>query len=185
MNRHTPQSLTRILLLFLVVAALTAAWSAVALASEAPDEGLSSPDAAPNPPPISIEVASSNSIALLWESVDQTFMTTAFQVWRSADAPYFDPAIGEGAMIDQYTFPGSMYGVGTAFSYVDDGSCGYFMLAGSPEPLQPCTPQTPTVTVLGDVAHNYFWVLRAGNSDNEFDFANRVGEFDYALVKGG
>jgi len=26
--------------------------------------------------------------------------------------------------------------------------------------------------------------VRAGNSNGEFDFANRVGEFDFALVPG-
>jgi hypothetical protein len=140
------------------------------------------PAAAPEAPEIRIEKASSNSIALLWDHPGEE--TTAYQVWRSEN-PYFDPNIGQGAKIDEYAFPG-VYGQGTAFRYVDNGSCGYFLVGTPPseQQPQPCTSQNPTVTVLGDVAHNYFWAVRGGNTAGEFDFANRVGEFDYRLVPG-
>lgn len=154
----------------------------VALAGEAPGEAdLAGPQAAPNPPFISIQRAGPSSIALLWEHGDQT--TTAYQVWRSTD-PYFDPNMGQGVKIDDYTFPGSLYGLGTEFRYVDDGVCGkYTAPASAPNTCR--FSQNPPVTVIGDVAHNYFWAVRAGNSGDEFDFANRVGEFDFALVAGG
>ncbi len=169
----------------LALLALTLALAATgipgALASEAPGRDALGPDAAPNPPPISIETASSSSIALLWEHTDQT--ATVYQVWRS-ESPYFDPNVGQGTKVDEYTFPSGLYGLGAEFRYIDNGSCGYFLVGMPPQQPKTCTPQSPAVTVLGDVAHNYFWVLRAGNSGGEFDFANRVGEFDYRLVKG-
>lgn len=171
----------RILILFLIGLALVAAGSQAALAREAPgNDGLAGPNAAPNPPEIIIQKNSSSSIALLWEHSDQT--ATTYQIWRSEN-PYFDPNLGQGLKIDEYLFPSGLYGLNTAFRYVDDGSCGYY----TAPPSAPTTcryPQNPTVIVLGDVNHNYFWALRAGNSGGEFDFAKRVGEFDFALVKG-
>lgn len=181
--QHQPVGPFRVLLPLLLAIILLAAGGAVAWATEDPGrEALAGPDAAPNPPPISIEAASSSSIALLWEHIDQT--ATTYQVWRS-EAPYFNPNAGQGTLIDAYIFSSGVYGLGTAFQYVDNGICGYFLVGTPPQQPKPCTAQSPTVTVRGDVAHNYFWVLRAGNGGGEFDFENRVGEFDYRLVKGG
>lgn len=150
-------------------------------AREVPDmDGLAGPHAAPNPPEISIQKNTASSIALHWEHSDQT--TTTFQVWRSEN-PYFNPNIGQGVKIDEYSFPSGLYGLGVGFRYVDDGVCGYYT-APSSAPSTCRFPQSPTVTVLGDPGHNYFWAVRAGNSSGEFDFANRVGEFDFMLVKG-
>lgn len=182
MTEHATMRLKNALFAFVLSVALIAAGSGSARAGEAPGgDGLAGPDAAPNPPAISIEKASSASIALLWEHTDQT--ATVYQVWRSA-APYFNPNAGQGTKIDEYTFSSGLYGLGTEFRYVDNGSCGYFQVGIPPQQPKPCAAQNPTVTVLGDVAHNYFWVVRAGNSGGEFDFDNRVGEFDFGLVKG-
>lgn len=137
-----------------------------------------SPQAAPNPPDVSIG-HSGSSINLSWEHPDVSL--TLYQIWRS-EAPYFDPDQNEGALLDSLSFQSSVYGEWTPFGYVDDGACGYFVISDAPQ--LPCTPQAPTVTVVGDVAHNYFWVVRVGNDSDDFAISNRVGEFDYALVKG-
>jgi len=42
----------------------------------------------------------------------------------------------------------------------------------------------PAVEVIGDVAHQYFWVVRGANDNGVSDNSNRVGEFDFALVPG-
>ncbi len=136
------------------------------------------PKAAPNPPYIGISRAGS-AVDLSWQHPDRTL--TQYQVWRS-EAPYFEPAQGQGTQIDSYSYLQSVYGEGAPFSYVDDGSCGYFVAGG--QPLLPCAPQAPTTTVIGDPAHNYFWVVRGGNSSNEFADSNHVGVFNYALIKG-
>ncbi len=155
--------------------------SAAAQAKEPPgDQDLAGPQAAPNPPEISIQKNTTSSIALLWEHSDQT--TTTYQVWRSTN-PYFNPNLGQGVKIDEYSFLSGLYGLGVGFRYVDNGVCGYYT-APSSAPSTCRFPQSPTVTVLGDVTQNYFWAVRAGNSGSEFDFANRVGEFDFALVPG-
>ncbi len=182
MTKPCPTHRTRTPILFLLAVALAVTGATAAFASEPPGgEGLAGPDSAPNPPSISIEVASSSSIALLWEHTDQA--ATVYQVWRS-EAPYFNPNAGQGTLIDAYTFPSALYGQGVSFRYVDNGICGVYTQPSS-APTTCRYPQSPTVTVRGDVAHNYVWVLRAGNSAGEFDFDNRVGEFDYRLVKGG
>lgn len=177
-----PTQRTSALIPLLLAAALAVTGATAAFASEPPGgEGLAGPDSAPNPPSISIAAASSSSIALLWEHTDQT--ATVYQVWRS-EAPYFNPNAGQGTLIDAYTFPISLYGQGVPFRYVDNGICGVYTQPSS-APTTCRYPQSPTVTVRGDVSHNYVWVLRAGNSAGEFDFDNRVGEFDFGLVKGG
>jgi hypothetical protein len=180
MKSHTTLVPARTLILVLLIVVMVAG-STAAFADEAPGgDALAGPAAAPNPPQISIEKASS-SIALLWQHTDYP-RTTAYQVWRSED-PLFDPNAGQGVKIDEYTFPGTLYGQGTDFRYVDNGSCGKYT-APSSAPNTCRYPQSPTVTVLGDVAHNYFWAVRAGNTDGEYDFDNRVGEFDFRLVPG-
>ena len=136
------------------------------------------PNAVPNAPFVSISSPASGTINLAWQHPDRTL--TQYEVWRS-EAPYFVPAQNQGTKIGNHTFSSSAYGEGVAFSYVDNGSCGYFVAAGTP---LACQSQAPTVTVTGDVLHNYFWVVRGGNSGSQFADSNRVGEFDYPLVKG-
>ena len=41
------------------------------------------------------------------------------------------------------------------------------------------------VQVIGDLANNYFWAVQARAGDGVSGVINYVGEFDYALVKGG
>lgn len=137
------------------------------------------PTSAPNPP--DVKIARQGSAAVLtWQHPDSTVAT--YQIWRSQN-PYFDPNAGEGTLIDSYSFSLGPYGTFTVFNYLDNGSCGYY-LAPLSAPKTCRYPQTPTVTAIGDVSHNYFWAVRAGNSAGEFDFGNRVGEFDFALVPG-
>ncbi len=132
--------------------------------------------AAPNPPYIGI-TAATGAVNLSWQHPDRTL--TQYQARRSEE-PYFVP--DQGQLVGSYSYSPNIYGEGTPFNFVDDGACGYFMVNNTP--LTPCTPQSPTTTVIGDPAHNYFWVVRAGNSANEFADSNRVGAFNYALVKG-
>ena len=151
----------------------------VAQAREAPLIEPADPDAAPNPPQVYIS-RSGSAIQMDWEHIDQT--TTIYQVWRSED-PAFDPHAGQGTLIDSYSFSKGLFGLGSPFTFVDNGICGTYTW---PTFMGGCRyPQNPRVTVTGDVAHNYFWVVMAGNDANELDFANRVGEFDFALVKAG
>lgn len=164
------------LIILLAIGLLVA--GGIAQAREAPPPDLVGPDAAPNPPYISIS-RGATTIQLDWEHADQT--TSIYQVWRSEN-PYFDPNAGQGALIDNYAFDKDLFGLGSPFTFVDNGICGTYT---QPAFMGGCRyPQNPTVTVVGDAAHNYFWVVMAGNDANELDFANRVGEFDFALVKG-
>ncbi len=41
------------------------------------------------------------------------------------------------------------------------------------------------VQVIGDVNHNYFWAVQARAGGSVSGVINYVGEFDFALVKGG
>jgi hypothetical protein len=134
------------------------------------------PGAAPNPPYIAISRSGSNAARLDWDHPDASL--TSYEVWR-AEQPYFDPAQGQGSKIGSYSFSEGIYAEFAPFSYVDNGSCGYFIAAGQ---QLPCAPQNPAATVVGDPLHQYFWVVRAGNS--EYADSNRVGEFDFSLEKG-
>jgi hypothetical protein len=135
------------------------------------------PKAAPNPPYISISAAGS-AANLSWQHPDRTL--TQYQAWRS-EAPYFAPIPSEGVQLGSYSFLQTIYGEGAPFGYVDNGACGYFVAGGT---SQPCTAQSTSAMVIGDPAHNYFWMVRGGNSSNEFADSNRVGVFNYALTKG-
>ncbi len=179
MNRHTHHRLGRGLMLLVLIVTLLAAGSSLAWASEEPgnDSRFAGPDAVWDAPFIFITKQSSSSIKLSW--LHSATAITLYQVWRS-EAPYFVPPAA-GTMIDSVTFPSGPYGLDTPFAYVDNGACGYFIVNGAP---QTCKPQSPPVTVLGDVDHNYFWVVRAGDPTPDYEYNNRVGEFDFALVPG-
>ncbi len=182
MNRPSTRIMPWGLIVLVLVVTLIAAGGSAAWASEEPgssDSRAAGPNAAWDPPHISIAKYSSTSIELSWAHPDTAI--TLYQAWRAVNDPYFDPNASEGTKIDQYSFPTGLYSRDTPFEYVDNGTCGYFVAGGA---QQTCTPQTPNVTVLGDVAHNYFWVVRAGDNIPEYDYDNRVGEFDFTLVPG-
>ena len=103
-----------------------------------------------------------NQVRLSWlhQAANQTY-----QVWRSADLPYFDPGAGQGAWVAAVAADGAAHD--QELVYLDDGA----------------TP-LPAVEVIGDVAHQYFWVVRGANDNGVSDNSNRVGEFDFALVPG-
>jgi hypothetical protein len=138
---------------------------------------LAGPDSAPNPPEIFIGRQGS-AIQLDWDHSDAP--TVKYEVWRS-QSPYLTAA-APAIRIGTYYFSQGVYGVGTPFSYVDNGSCGYFIAGGQ---NITCQTQNPSVTVVGDVLHNYFWIVSAGNANSEFAHLNTVGEFDFTLVRGG
>ena len=128
-----------------------------------PDE----PAAAPEPPYIFI-MRSGSSAKLSWEHVLES---DYYEVWRSDGLPYFDPAASQGNRIAD--LPAGAYGAGSIVEYPDDG-IDRFAADGTVGP----------VTVIGDPAHNYFWVVRGRNGDGASEPSNRVGEFDFAVVKG-
>jgi hypothetical protein len=134
------------------------------------------PDAAPNPPYIIISPSGSNAVRLEWSHPEASL--TSYEVWRS-ESPYFDQAIGPAAKIGAYQFAQGVYGENVAFEYLDDGFCSCFAVAGQ---SLPCAVQNPSVTVIGDVDHQYYWLVRASNG--VFADSNRVGEFDFPLVRG-
>ncbi len=138
--------------------------------------GAVQPNAAPNPPYISISRYSTNAVRLDWGHPDTSL--TSYEVWRS-ELPYFTPSVDASAKVGSYAFSQGIYGEYAPFSYIDNGSCGYFIAAGQ---QLPCSPQNPSVTVIGDVSHQYYWLVRASNGEHAD--SNRVGEFDFALVKG-
>lgn len=126
------------------------------------------PSSAPEPPFISITRAGANA-KLNWEHVLES---QNYEVWRSDGLPYFDPAASQGNRIAD--LPAGAYGAGSIVEYIDDGIDRY-AADGTVGP----------VTVIGDDAHNYFWVVRGRNGDGASEPSNRVGEFDFAVVQGG
>lgn len=136
------------------------------------------PKAAPNPASIVISRSGSNAVRLDWGHPDTSL--TSYEVWRS-EAPYLVPGASASAKIGSYAFSEGIYGEYAPFSYIDNGSCGYFIAAGQQLPCS--VAQNPPATVIGDVDHQYYWLVRASNGENAD--SNSVGEFDYALVKGG
>lgn len=136
----------------------------------------SAPRAAPNPPYVSLR-ASGASAVLDWIHPDTTL--TSYETWR-CEQPYCDPGTGEGVKLGSYAFSEGIYGDFSTFSYIDNGSCGYFV---ADDQNLACAPQNPPATVIGDADHQYYWIVRACNG--EFADSNRVGEFDFLLVRGG
>jgi hypothetical protein len=136
----------------------------------------SGPEAAPNPAYITIGRSGSNAIRLDWDHPDASL--TSYEVWRS-ELPYFSPGNDPSVRIGSYAFSPGIYGEYAPFNYTDNGTCGYFTAAGQ---QLPCLAQNPPVIVVGDAAHQYYWLVRAGNG--EYADSNSVGEFDFALVAG-
>jgi hypothetical protein len=127
-----------------------------------------SPWAAPDPPDVAIKrVAGTNNVELSWLHVLEA---NYYDVWRGT-APYFNPP-GQGNKIKEIN--AAPYGQGQTVRYTDTGADNY-----------PGDGTIPTVQVIGDVATNYFWVVRSRNTGGEIsDNSNRVGEFDFRLAAG-
>ena len=97
-----------------------------------------------------------------------------YDVWRGT-APYFEPA--QDARNQIAHFSGEPFAMAGEVSYLDEGVDGYS--SGLDD------PRLDDVQVIGDVSANYFWVVRRRSGESESGNSNRVGEFDYALVRTG
>lgn len=114
----------------------------------------------PTPPAVGI-APGDDSVVLSWPHASDAVQ---YEIWRDTE-PYFDPAEGEGKQVT--TVDAGFISGGTPFTFNDDGT------------LPP-----PPVQIYGDPDINYFWVLRARNSDGASGVSNRVGEFDFRLAPG-
>lgn len=115
----------------------------------------------PTPPEVAVAAAGS-AAALSWP---HRLDSASYEVWRST-APYFDP---EAAGVQVGSVDAGFRGTaGPDMAFTDDG-----------------TVPPPAVTIIGDPATNYFWVIRSRNGDGVSEVSNRVGEFDFSLVAGG
>ncbi len=114
----------------------------------------------PAPPEVAVAAAGS-AAALSWP---HRLDSASYEVWRGT-APYFDPATAgvQVASVDA-GFRGL---IGPDMAFTDDGMV-----------------PPPPVTIIGDPATNYFWVVRSRNGDGASEISNRVGEFDFGLVAG-
>jgi hypothetical protein len=137
-------------------------------------ESIQAPVAAWDPPHITI-AAQGSTIVLGWFYENDSIKKYA--VWRS-ELPYFNIGAGQGTSLGLLNWGAG--GIGAAFQFVDSGSTGCFYAGGSP---YGCQTQSPTVQVVGNTAHNYFWIVRAGDA-SAWQFDNRVGEFDFGLTPG-
>ncbi len=115
----------------------------------------------PTPPEVTV-VAEGTSAGLSWP---HRLDSASYEVWRGT-APYFDPeSRGRAGGQRGRGLPRGRAGPDMAFT--DDG-----------------TVPPPAVTIIGDPATNYFWVMRSRNGDGVSGVSNRVGEFDFELVAG-
>lgn len=118
----------------------------------------------PVPPPVAPDVdiahSASEGVDLSWPHLEPD---ATYEIWRGA-SPYFDP---EDAGIQVGTVDAQAAGVsaGDEVHFDDDGAVG---------PVQ----------VVGNVDNNYYWVVRGANWRGVSPDSNRVGEFDFALVRG-
>jgi hypothetical protein len=87
----------------------------------------------------------------------------SYDPWRGL-TPYFDPNVAE---VPVATVNADNVSVGASITVNDAGT--------SPPPPKP-------ITIIGDPAQNYFWVVRSGNDVSPN--TNRTGEFDFQLVPG-
>jgi len=113
----------------------------------------------PAPPAVSIE-RSGETLVLSWPSVtldiaDQATLVHSYRIWRGP-LPYCDPAQPDCGC--------SLIAETPALAFEDAGGDG--------------------VDVVGDVAHNYTYVVKAVNAVGESTGSTSVGEFDFALVPG-
>lgn len=114
----------------------------------------------PKTPEALVEPDGSHAV-LSWPAVthdifDNPTTVTSYNIWRDNSA-YFDP--------NQPNCDCALVGSITGLTWTDTGSLG------------PITP-------IGDVSHNYFYVVHAANSAGHSSVTRRVGEFDFALLPG-
>ncbi len=117
----------------------------------------------PQAPVVSIVRTGSagSQVKLSWPAVTKDTLgadttVTKYDIWRGT-RPYFDPTVANCNC--------TRLAETTSLNWVDDGSNG---------PIAP----------IGDVANNYFYVVRAQNSSGWSLSPNRKGEFDFALTPG-
>jgi hypothetical protein len=113
-------------------------------------------------PQVTAGYGSGSAIELTWNHLGPN---ATYPVWRGS-TPYFDPG-AEGVQVGEVDAVAGRYVPGDPVSFTDDG----------------LTPP-PAVPLVGDPANNYFWVVRGSNELGASGESNRVGEFDFALVKG-
>ena len=170
MNRHTTRILDRGLIVLLISVVLIATGSAAVRAGDSsPEAPVLGPQCAAEPlEDVAIaRVVNTNTARLSWTPIDPT---TSYQVWR-ATAPYFDPALGGGNQIADVN--GVAFGTDDEVFYIDNG-VDYYPADGTVGP----------VTVIGNAAVNYYWVVRSHCGGTPSINSNRVGEFDFALTPG-
>jgi hypothetical protein len=114
----------------------------------------------PVAPAVSIE-RSGETLVLSWPPVtldiaDHATLVHSYRIWRGLQ-PYFDPAQPDCGC--------SLIAETAALAHTDAGSDG--------------------VDVVGDVAHNYTYIVKAVNAAGESTASNRASEFDFALTPGG
>jgi hypothetical protein len=167
MARHVATG-CRAPVIFLALALLVGGPLSALAAPDGPDLAPFGPESAAVPPEIDIaRVAGTNNAALNWWHLEEN---EGYQVWRDV-APYFDPGAGEGNQV-AYRSAASC-GSPCFITVIDDGVDRYA-----------ADGTLPTVQVIGDVAVNYFWVVRGQNGEGASGNSNRAGEFDFGLVKG-
>ncbi len=116
----------------------------------------------PVAPDVDITHSTSEGVDLSWPHLEPD---ATYQVWRGA-SPYFDPDVeGEGVQVGTVDAKVAGYAPADPAGFNDDGAVGI-------------------VQVVGDADNNYFWVVRGANWRGVSDNSNRVGEFDFALVRG-
>jgi hypothetical protein len=128
---------------------------------------VAEPEGAPEAPWIEITGSSPSSLLLFWSHLIENDNYDLFRATR----PYFQPEDVDANCIIAISAAG--FGSGSVVEYIDDGIDRYAG-DGSIGPVQ----------IVGDSAHNYFWAAQ-GRSDGGSGVVNWVGEFDFALVKGG
>ncbi len=130
---------------------------------------ISSPSGSPEAPLVQIELAPNPAhVRLYWgHLIENEF----YEIYRSP-VPYFEPGVAPANRILDLSSGG--YGSGSVIEIVDDGVDRY-AVDGVVGPVQ----------VIGDVNHNYFWAVQARAGGSVSGVINYVGEFDFALVKGG
>ncbi len=126
------------------------------------DPAMRIPDSGDRPKaPLASAMRSDSSLALSWPAVtynisNEPTTITGYGIWRST-TPYFNPADAVSSSTQVTTT--------LSLSWTDDGSVG-------------------SITPIGDVDNNYFYVVRAKNGSGWSANSNRVGEFDFAIVPG-
>ncbi|MCS6842915.1 MAG: C25 family cysteine peptidase [Caldilineales bacterium] len=115
--------------------------------------------AVPKSPAVAISRSGSAAV-LTWPAVTQDVYhqptsVTGYHVWRG-DSPYFDPL---------------------------RPNCNCRRIATTSTPGFTDTGSVGAITPIGDPTTNYFYVVQAANSVGHSAVSNRVGEFDFLLVR--